>query len=96
MVILEIRSASGKILESAQEPELKLGISSESAALVRSILVDETTRPTTDDFDWNRLLQLKEYDNGAKTGTSNRHGDNPDYNKDLPESKENSKKIVTN
>ncbi|PID70182.1 hypothetical protein CSB37_03330 [bacterium DOLZORAL124_38_8] len=69
--ILEIRSSNGKILERAQKPEPNLGISETSTALVRNILTDESTRPTTDDFDWNKLLQLKDYDNGSKTGTSN-------------------------
>ncbi len=93
--ILEIRDSKGKTLEKFDlEKVKKEGLEPEATALVREILTDETTRPTTDDFDWNKLLQLDGIDNGAKTGTSNRPAKNPDYNPDEPESAENSKLTV--
>ena len=58
-------------------------------------MTDESTRPTTDDFDWNNLLQIGEYDNGAKTGTSNRRLENPDFNEEFPEDEEKNPKIIT-
>ncbi len=93
--ILEIRNAEGKILESTDIKSKKRdGIDSEIAALVRNILTDETTRPTTDGFDWNKLLQLEGINNGAKTGTSNRHSKNPDFNPDEPEDQETNPKFI--
>lgn len=87
--ILEIRNSSGKILEqSIAESRKKEAINPESLTLVRDILTDESTRPTTDDFDWNVLLQIPEIDNGAKTGTSNRNVDNPDFDEEKPEDEE--------
>lgn len=93
--IIEIWDAENNILEKTDFKENKKeGLDSQIAALVRHVLTDETTRPTTDGFDWNRLLQLKNQNNGAKTGTSNDHAPNPDFNPDEPESEENSKTIV--
>lgn len=87
--ILEIHNSNGKILEKSKtEDRKKETINPEALALVRNILTDETTRPTTDDFDWNLLLQIPEIDNGAKTGTSNRNVDNPDFDEELPEEEE--------
>ena len=84
--ILEIHNSEGKILEShhVAKKEPKTLFSSDTAALVRSILTDEETRPTTDDFDWNRLLQIPHTNNGAKTGTSNRNIENPDWDETKP------------
>lgn len=103
--ILEIRSSNGKLLEKFDPTKtLHDGIDPEAAALVRNVLTDETTRPSTpyptdDDpdgmFDWNELLQLDDLDNGAKTGTSNRHVDNPDFDKEKPEDDEENPKKVT-
>ena len=94
-VILEIQDATGKILEEFDPEKTKhQGLDAEISGLVRNILTDETTRPTTDGFSWNNLLQLDGYNNGAKTGTTNRHAKNPDFNKDEPESDENSKTIL--
>lgn len=97
--ILEIRNSEGKVLDTFQKEKKKHeGIEPQAAALVRNILTDETTRPTTGEkdkaFDWNRYLQLPDLDNGAKTGTSNREVDNPDFDKTRPEDDEkNPKKI---
>lgn len=99
-LILEIRNSEGKVLDIFQKEKKKHdGIEPQAAALVRNILTDETTRPTTGEgdeaFDWNRYLQLPDLDNGAKTGTSNRQVDNPDFDKEKPEDEEkNPKKIV--
>ncbi len=93
--ILEIRNAEGKILESTDiKAKKRDGIDSEIAALIRNILTDETTRPTTDGFDWNKLLQLEGHNNGAKTGTSNRRSKNPDFNPDEDEDEETNPKFV--
>ncbi len=98
--ILEIRNSEGRVLEQFQASEhLNDGLDPEAATLVRKILTDETTRPTTgegdEEFDWNRYLQLDELDNGAKTGTSNRQSDNPDFDDSKPENEEtNPKKIM--
>lgn len=84
--ILEVRDANGKILESFDvEKQKREGINPGSAALVRHILTDERSRPTTNGFDWNKLLQLPGIDNGVKTGTSNRISRNPQFNQELPE-----------
>ncbi len=88
--ILEIRNADGKVLEKTNTEDFKKeGLDPEVAAMVRNILTDETTRPTTDDFDWNNLLQLAKLNNGAKTGTSNRVINNPEFNREIPESDDN-------
>lgn len=94
--ILEIRDSTGKVLEKFDKEKFKKdGLEPEATALVRNILTDETTRPTTDDFDWNRLLQLDDLDNGAKTGTSNRPAKNPEFDESKPEDpKENPKNII--
>lgn len=85
--ILRIENAEGVVLESADIESQKLtGIDPEVAGMVRDILTDESTRPTTDGFNWNRLLQLDDIDNGAKTGTSNRVVQNPDYDSGDPDS----------
>ena len=97
--ILEIRNSEGKLLDTFQKDKKKHeGIEPQAAALVRNVLTDETTRPTTGEgdeaFDWNRYLQLPDLDNGAKTGTSNRQVDNPDFDRTRPEDDEkNPKKI---
>ena len=94
--ILEVRDSSGKVLEKFDPAKKKRdGIDPEIAALVRNILTDESTRPTIDDFDWNKLLQLEGFDNGAKTGTSNRQIDNPEFNEDEPEDKKDNPKKIT-
>jgi membrane peptidoglycan carboxypeptidase len=94
--ILEIRDSEGEILEKFDVAKTKKeGINSEVAALVRHILTDESTRPTTDGFDWNKLLQLDGLNNGAKTGTSNRKSENPEFNENKPEDEEENPKMVT-
>ncbi len=99
-LILEIRNSNGKVLDSFNKEKKKHeGLDPEATALVRNILTDETTRPTTGEgeeaFDWNRYLQLPDLDNGAKTGTSNRQVDNPDFDKEKPEDEEkNPRKII--
>ena len=93
--ILEIRDSNGKTLEKFDIEKVKKdGIEPESTALVREILTDEASRPTTDGFDWNKLLQLEGIDNGAKTGTSNRPAKNPNFNPELPESNDNPKTVA--
>lgn len=93
--ILEIRNANGKILETADLKAKKHdGIDPEVAAMVRNILTDEGSRPTTDGFDWNKLLQLEGHNNGAKTGTSNRTAKNPEFNPDEPEDEETNPKMI--
>jgi len=88
--ILEIRNADDKLLEKTDTSRRQQdGLDPEVAALVRSVLTDQRTRAVTDGFAWNKLLQLAEYDNGAKTGTSNRVVKNPEFNEDLPESRNN-------
>ena len=94
--ILEIQNSEGLVLESVDpEKNKREGIQPEVAALVRNILTDETTRPTMDEFDWNQLLQLGKWDNGAKTGTSNRNAENPDFNPDEEEDEEDNPKMIT-
>ena len=94
--ILKIEDSGGSILETFNPEETKKeGLSPEAAALVRHILTDETTRPTTDDFDWNRLLQLKNLDNGSKTGTSNRTIENPDFDEEEEEDEDDNPKEIT-
>ncbi len=94
--ILEVQDASGKALESFDPINTsREGIKPEIAALVRHILTDETTRPTTDGFDWNVLLQLPGLDNGSKTGTSNRTTENPEFNEEEPEDEEENPKMIT-
>lgn len=94
--ILEIRNAENQLLEKTDLSRRKQeGLDPDTAALVRNILTDEASRPTTDGFDWNRLLQLAGgYNNGAKTGTSNRVAKNPEFNADAPESDENRRFIT--
>ncbi len=87
--ILEIRDAKGKVLEKNDFEKMKTeGLESSVAGLVRSVLTDETARPNS----WNKLLNLKkEYNSGAKTGTSNKLVKNSKFNKNIPESKSNTK-----
>ncbi len=93
--ILEIRDSSGNVLEQADFKKQKRdGLDPEIVALIRNILTDETTRPTTDGFDWNILLQLEKYNNGAKTGTSNREIVNPEFDSTKPASADNPAKIL--
>ena len=94
--ILEVRNSENEALDQYDpENEKEKGIDSEVAALVRNVLTDESTRPTTDDFDWNKLLQLPGIKNGAKTGTSNRKVLNPEFQEDEPEDEEkNPKEII--
>ncbi len=93
--ILEIRNAEGKILESTDiKAKKRDGIDAEISALIRNILTDETTRPTTDGFDWNKLLQLDGINNGAKTGTSNRHSKNPNFDPNKPENEKTNPKFI--
>ncbi|MBT3349532.1 penicillin-binding protein [bacterium] len=94
--ILKIENSEGKILENFDPTKtLRDGLDPEISALVRNILTDETTRPTTDDFDWNKLLQLEEWDNGAKTGTSNRNVENPDFDPTKPEDEDENPQKIT-
>lgn len=94
--LLEVRDAQGKVLETFdKDKQEREGIDPDAAALVRHILTDESTRPTTDGFDWNKLLQLPGIDNGAKTGTSNRIIRNPEFNTELPEDKDENPKFIT-
>lgn len=94
--ILEVQDANGKVLESFDvEKQKKDGINPGSAALVRHILTDEKSRPTTEGFDWNKLLQLPGIDNGVKTGTSNRIANNTQFNADLPEDNETNPRTLT-
>ena len=98
--ILEIQNSEGKVLDRFKKEKKKHdGLDPQAAALVRNILTDESTRPTTgegeEEFDWNRYLQLPDLDNGAKTGTSNRHVNNPDFDRTKPiDDEKNPKKIV--
>lgn len=94
--ILQIQNSSGKILEKFDPSRTKKeGLDAQVVALVRDILTDEKTRPTTDGFDWNNLLQLKDLDNGSKTGTSNRRVKNPDFNEEFPEDPEKNPRMIT-
>lgn len=94
--ILEIHNSEGKVLEKTDlEAKKREGLDDQIAALVRNILTDESSRPTTDDFDWNKLLQLDKWNNGVKTGTSNRTVANPEFNEELPEDEETNPKMVT-
>ena len=92
--IAEIRDSEGKILESSRVAEPKKGLDAEVAALVRNILTDESTRPTTDDFDWNKLLQLEKFNNGSKTGTSNRRIENPDFDEEKEEDEDENPRTI--
>lgn len=94
--ILEIQNSNGRTLEIFDPSKTKKeGIDPQIAGLVRDILTDEKTRPTTNGFDWNQLLQLGEYDNGAKTGTSNRRVENPDFDEEKPEDEEENPREIT-
>lgn len=94
--ILEIHNSEGKVLEKTDlETKKREGLDQEIVALVRNILTDESTRPTTDDFDWNKLLQLDKWNNGVKTGTSNRTVANPAFNEAEPEDEEKNPKMVS-
>ncbi len=96
VAILEVQDGEGKTLESFDSNrESKEGIGPEISALIRHILTDETTRPTTEGFDWNVLLQLPGLDNGSKTGTSNRTVENPEFNEEEPEDEEENPKNIT-
>lgn len=94
--ILEIRNSSGKVLEKFLPEEHKKDIlSPEAFALVRDILTDETTRPATEEFAWNTLLEIPGTNNGVKTGTSNRYVKNPNFDDTKPEDEEdNPRKII--
>ncbi len=98
--ILEIRNSEGMLLEKLDSEKQKHeGIDSEIAALMRHVLTDESTRPTTGEgeeaFDWNILLQLKDLNNGVKTGTSNRVAENPDFNDEEPENDTDNRRFIT-
>jgi len=94
--ILEIRNSAGEILEKTNSAENhREGLDPEVSALVRHILTDESTRPTTDDFDWNQLLQLEKFNNGSKTGTSNRRVKNPDFDEEKPADDEENPEFIT-
>ncbi|MCF7812007.1 penicillin-binding protein [Candidatus Gracilibacteria bacterium] len=94
--ILEVHNSEGEILEKFDPAKTKHeGIDPEIAALLRHVLTDESTRPTTDGFDWNKLLQLENYNNGAKTGTSNRRIENPEFNEEEPEDEDENPKFIT-
>ncbi len=94
--ILEIRDSQDAVLETFDfERNKQEGISPASAALVRHILTDETSRPETEEFAWNKLLQLPEWDNGSKTGTSNRVIENPDFDEEEEEDEDENPKTIT-
>lgn len=94
--ILEIHNSEGKVLEKTDlETKKREGLDKEIVALVRNILTDESSRPTTDDFDWNKLLQLEKWNNGVKTGTSNRTVINPEFNEAEPADEEKNPKMVS-
>jgi membrane peptidoglycan carboxypeptidase len=94
--ILEVQNSAGEILESFDEERTKKdGLDGEIVGLVRHVLTDETTRPTTDGFDWNILLQLEGQNNGAKTGTSNRKTENPEFNEKRPIDEEKNPEFIT-
>ncbi|MCF7917981.1 transglycosylase domain-containing protein [Candidatus Gracilibacteria bacterium] len=94
--ILEVHDSEGKVLEKFNADKTKHdGLDPEVSALVRNILTDEATRPTTDGFDWNKLLQLDHYNNGVKTGTSNRQAENPAFDKEKTEDPEKNPKFIT-
>jgi membrane peptidoglycan carboxypeptidase len=93
--ILEIRNSDGKVLEKFDPTRMKHdGLDPQISALVRNILTDETTRPTTDGFDWNKFLQLEGIDNGVKTGTSNRTVPNPSFDPGKPANEETNPRTV--
>jgi membrane peptidoglycan carboxypeptidase len=91
--ILEIRNASGQVLEKIDpDANKREGMDAQIAALVRNVLTDEKARPTSDGFAWNTFLELApEFNSGAKTGTSNRVIPNPTFNAGAPESDDNRK-----
>ncbi|MCF7905915.1 transglycosylase domain-containing protein [Candidatus Gracilibacteria bacterium] len=94
--ILEVHNSDGTVLETFDPLRTRHeGLDPEIAALVRHVLTDESTRPTTEGFDWNNLLQLPEYNNGAKTGTSNRKTENPEFDENKPEDDEENPKFIT-
>ncbi len=95
--ILEVHNSDGEILEKF-DPERTLKkdlVDPEIVALTRHVLTDESTRPTTDGFDWNKLLQLERFNNGAKTGTSNRKAENPDFDEEKPIDEEDNPEFIT-
>ena len=81
--LLSIHKADGTLLKEFPTRDKVAGMKDTTAALVRNILTDETSRPSVDGFDWNKYMQLNGYNNGAKTGTSNRV-DPKDATKKLP------------
>jgi membrane peptidoglycan carboxypeptidase len=94
--LLEVRNSEGDVLEKFDPNKTKHdGLDPEVSALIRHILTDETTRPTTDGFEWNKLLQLENLNNGAKTGTSNRKVENPEFNEEKPEDEEENSRFIT-
>jgi len=94
--ILEVQNSEGKVLEQFDITKKKHdGLDMEVAALVRNILTDESTRPTTDDFSWNKLLELGIYNNGVKTGTSNRVAENPEFDSTIPEDEDENPRMIT-
>ncbi|HEY5714591.1 MAG TPA: penicillin-binding transpeptidase domain-containing protein, partial [Candidatus Gracilibacteria bacterium] len=96
VAILEVKDSEGNVLERADfTKNKKEGLDPEVAGLVRNILTDEASRPTTDDFDWNVLLQLDGFNNGAKTGTSNRMAENPEFDETKPEDAKENPKFIT-
>ena len=96
VAVLEIHDNQGRVLERHRfDTPPREGISAEISALVRSILTDESTRPTTEEFDWNQLLQIPEVDNGSKTGTSNRRIKNPDFDETQAEDPEENPAEIT-
>lgn len=98
--ILEIHNSEGVLLEKYNpEKNFRKAIDGEIAGLVRHMLTDETSRPTTGEgeeaFDWNTYLQLKDLNNGAKTGTSNRVIENPDFDEEQPEDEDENPRFIT-
>jgi len=93
VAILEIRNAAGQVLEKIDpDANKREGLDPQIAALVRNVLTDEKSRPTTEGFSWNTFLELApNFNSGAKTGTSNRVIPNPTFNADQPESDGNRK-----
>lgn len=73
--ILEIQDSEGHVLEKYNPEENKLvGVPNAGVALTRNIITDAESRPSR----WNRLLQLPGFENGAKTGTTNREDEPSD------------------
>ncbi|MCB9809411.1 penicillin-binding protein [Candidatus Peribacteria bacterium] len=93
--LLEIHDSDDMVLDTYDTAANKHeGLDPEVAALVRNILTDENSRPVTDGFAWNKLLQLEQFNNGVKTGTSNKRVPNPRFNASEPAGEGNPKEVI--